>query len=134
MINSEPHLLSLKSIGNSVEGYITVAEETRNIPFVVKRVYWTYFTPQNVIRGFHAHKQLQQLVFAVSGIIKISVETSAGNKMNFVLDKPHEGLYLPPNTWREIQFSHSAVLMCLASEFFEEDDYIRDYQKFKDGY
>ena len=126
-----PHLISLKSVGNSVEGYITVAEENRNIPFAIKRVYWTYFTPQNVIRGFHAHKELQQLIFAVSGVIKFSIETKTGEKLNFILDKPHVGLYLPPFTWREIQFSHNAVLLCLASMWFDEKDYIRNYDEFK---
>lgn len=128
---NEPHLVSLKSIGNSVEGYITIAEAAKSVPFEVKRVYWTYYTPQNVIRGFHAHKELQQLIFAVSGVIKFKVELRDGTIFNFVLDSPHVGLYLPPYTWREIQFSHSAVLLCLASEHFDEADYIRNYKDFK---
>lgn len=126
-----PHLVSLKSIGNSVEGYITVAESNQNVPFEVKRVYWTYYTPQNVMRGYHAHKELHQLIFAVSGVIKFSVEDKEGHLFQFILDQPHIGLYLPPYTWRDITFSHSAVLLCLASEHFEEADYIRNYNDFK---
>ncbi len=128
---TKPCLLSLPSIGDSAVGYITVSEASKNIPFEVKRVYWTYYTPQNVIRGFHAHKALQQVIFAVSGSIKFTVETSAGNREEFLLDAPNKGLYLPPFTWREIQFSHNAVLLCLASEHYDENDYIRNYDDFK---
>jgi dTDP-4-dehydrorhamnose 3,5-epimerase-like enzyme len=103
---------------------------TKNIPFEIKRIYWTYYTPQNIIRGFHAHKELQQMIFAVSGKIIFDVEDANREKKQFVLDQPHIGLYLPPYTWREIQFSHNAVLMCLASEVYDEKDYIRNYEDF----
>ncbi|WP_207511679.1 sugar 3,4-ketoisomerase [Longitalea luteola] len=127
----EPHLVSLKSIGDPSIGYITISEIQKDIPFEIKRVYWTYYTPQNVKRGYHAHKKLRQIIFAVSGNIRFTVECQDGKKHVFVLDQPHVGLYLPPYTWREIQFSHNAVLLCLASEWFEESDYIREYNIFK---
>lgn len=130
LYSDTPHLIYLNAIGSSIEGFITVAEIEKNIPFSIKRVYWTYYTPQNVIRGYHAHKQLRQIIFAVSGAIKFKIETKSGSKQVFVLDEPHKGLYLPPGTWREIQFTHNAVLLCLASEWFEESDYIRDYNDF----
>lgn len=131
LFSLDPHLVHLPSIGNPQSGYITVAEFERNIPFPIKRTYWTYFTPQNVVRGYHAHKTLKQVIFAISGVIKFSVEMKSGEKSHFTLDKPNEGLYFPPYTWREIQFSHNAVLLCLASEWFDEKDYIRDYNEFK---
>jgi dTDP-4-dehydrorhamnose 3,5-epimerase-like enzyme len=131
MHSNIPQIIHLQSIGSSELGYIAVAEQYKNIPFEVKRVYWTYFTPQNVIRGYHAHKQLQQVIFAVSGIIKMMVETKDEEKMNFMLDKPEKGLYLPPYTWHEMQFTQNAVLLSLASELFDEADYIRDYEEFK---
>lgn len=126
-----PGLVEFPSIGVSSEGYISVAEIEKNIPFTIKRVYWTYFTPQNVIRGFHAHKELYQFIFAVSGKILFKTEDRFGTKTDFALEQPNIGLYLPPFTWREIQFSHSAVLLCLASEIYLENDYIRDYETFK---
>jgi dTDP-4-dehydrorhamnose 3,5-epimerase-like enzyme len=126
-----PCLVEFPSIGASHEGYISVAEVQQNIPFLIKRVYWTYFTPQNVIRGYHAHKELQQFIFAVSGKIIFKTEDRFGTKKDFLLDQPHIGLYLPPLTWREIQFSHTAVLLCLASEWFSETDYFRHYSDFK---
>ncbi len=129
--SGRPQTFKLKSIGDSVEGYITIAEAQQHIPFEIKRVYWTYYTPQNVIRGFHAHKTLHQAIFAVSGTIKFVVEELDNRRQEFILDEPHKGLYLPPYTWREIQFSHNAVLLCLASDHFYESDYIRKYEDFR---
>lgn len=126
-----PCIFEMDSIGESSLGYICVAEESKNMPFAIKRVYWTYYTPNNVTRGQHAHKNLQQLIFAVAGEIRFTTEDRFGNKQDFILNDPQKGLYLPPMIWREIQFSHNAVLMCLASEEFAEEDYIRDYRTFK---
>ncbi|MCA5004108.1 sugar 3,4-ketoisomerase [Sphingobacterium bovistauri] len=126
----KPSIINFDKIGSMQLGYITVAEETKNIPFDIKRVYWTYYTPQDVTRGGHAHKNLQQVIFAVSGSITFNVEDREGNKETFVLDSPEKGLYLSNLIWRDIQFSHSAVLLCLASELYTESDYIRDYQEF----
>ena len=131
VFGTEAHLFNLPSIGNSVEGYITVSEAAKSIPFEIKRVYWTYYTPQNVIRGFHAHKTLRQVIFAIGGVIRFTVEQPNGNRKDYLLNEPHIGLYLPPYSWREIQFSHNAVLLCLASEYFDESDYIRKYEDFK---
>ena len=126
-----PRLMSFSSIGDSSLGFITVGEVHKNVPFEIKRVYWTYFTPNNVLRGGHAHKQLKQMIFAVCGRIEFNVENLEGRKETFVLDSPDTGLYIPPLTWRDIKFSHNAVLLCLASEAYQEDDYIRDYDTFK---
>ena len=131
MNKKEPHIIDLGAIGESSLGYITVVEELKNIPFEIKRVYWTYFTPNNVIRGQHAHKKLEQVIVAVSGIITFELEDVSGNKKEFILDNPQKALYIPPMYWRTIKFSHNAVLLCLASEFYNEQDYIRNYQKFK---
>lgn len=128
---SKPNIIKLSKIGSSVLGYITVAEENLNIPFNIKRVYWTYFTPQDVHRGGHAHKELEQMIFAVSGTIEFTTEDIYGNTETFILDSPEKGLYIPSKIWRDIKFSHNAVLLCLASEFYIEEDYIRDYDEFK---
>lgn len=126
----KPCIIEFDKIGGSSLGYITVAEQQKNVPFDIKRVYWTYYTPQDVTRGGHAHKELQQLIFAVSGIIIFNTEDKFGNKESFVLDHPTKGLYLPKLIWRDIQFSHNAVLLCLASDYYVEDDYFRDYEEF----
>ncbi|MDR2121889.1 MAG: FdtA/QdtA family cupin domain-containing protein [Flavobacteriaceae bacterium] len=127
----KPYVINLSKIGSSTLGYITVAEELDNVPFEIKRVYWTYFTPHDVQRGGHAHKELEQFIFAVSGVIEFTTEDTSGNKETFILDSPEKGLYIPAKIWRDIKFSHNAVLLCLASEHYVEDDYIRDYNEFK---
>ena len=126
-----PQYIDLSKIGNPSLGYITIAESLKNVPFEVKRVYWTYYTPQDVVRGGHAHRELQQLIFAVSGTITFNTEDLDGNRDSFVLDHPSKGLYLPKLIWRDIHFTHSAVLLCLASEYYDEADYFRDYEEFK---
>ncbi len=126
----KPEIIKFDKIGDSSLGFISVAEINKNIPFAIKRVYWTYYTPESVIRGGHAHKKLQQVIVAVSGSIKFKVESLDNSIVEVDLIQPDKGLYLPPFTWREMQFSHNAVLMCLASEIFSENDYIRDYDAF----
>lgn len=126
----KPHLIEFPKIGSPSLGYISVAQTYDSIPFEIKRVYWTYYTPNDVLRGGHAHKSLHQVIFAVSGSISFKVEDNEREIHEFELNKPHFGLHLPPFTWREIQFSHNAVLLCLASEHYDEDDYIREYNDF----
>lgn len=128
---AKPQYFNLNKIGDSSLGFISIAENLKNIPFEVKRVYWTYYTPQDVMRGGHAHKKLEQIIFAVSGIIQFNIEDKDGNKETFILDDPSKGLYIPKLVWRDIKFSHNAVLLCLASEFYEEEDYFRNYDEFK---
>lgn len=124
-----PRLIHFNKIGNSAIGFISIAENS-TLPFPIKRVYWTYYTPQDVIRGNHAHFNLKQILFAVSGTIIIEVITKERETFKFELNSPNEGLYLPPLCWRTLQFTHSAVLLCLASEEYTEEDYIRSKEEF----
>ena len=126
----QPRIFNVDKIGKPELGYISILENKSELPFDIKRVYWTYFTPNHVERGNHAHKVLQQLIVAVSGIIEMTLIDQKENKHVFVLDNPDKVLFIPPGYWREIKFSHSAVLLCLASEAYDEKDYIRDYQTF----
>lgn len=127
----EPQLIEFKKIGSPDLGYISVTELGDQVPFEFKRVYWTYYTPNHIERGGHAHKKLQQVIVAVSGIILFSLEDKFGNKYTFELKKPNQGLFIPEGFWRDIKFSHNAVLLCLASDKYLEDDYVRDYEAFK---
>lgn len=129
-MNKTPFIKEFNKIGDPTLGYISVAEIEKNIEFSIERVYWTYYTPNDVLRGGHAHKELQQYIFALSGEIIIDTIDGNGNKETFILNKPNLGLYLPPLTWRDIKFSHSAVLLCLASKLFDESDYIRSKTDF----
>ncbi len=125
---NQPQLIDFKKAGSSSLGFISIAEE---LPFEIKRVYWTYYAPHEVIRGHHAHKELSQVIFAVSGSIKFELEDLTREKFSFILDSPEQGLYIPKLHWRTMQFSHNAVLLCLASELYSEEDYIRDYDSFR---
>jgi hypothetical protein len=130
-MDNKPKCIEFLKIGSANLGYITVAEVQQNIEFDIKRVYWTYYTPNEVQRGGHAHKALKQVLFALAGVITFKTEDTFGNKETFILDKPNIGLLMPERIWRDIQFSHNAVLLCLASEAYTEDDYIREYAEFK---
>ncbi len=130
LADSKPYLVEFPKIGSSQLGYISVAEN-QNLPFEVKRIYWTYYTPESVERGGHSHYELRQILVAMAGKIIINVETLDGLKEEFVLEHPHVGLYIPRNTWRTMKYSHSAVQMCIASCEYDEKDYIRDYEDFK---
>tara|TARA_R110001583_G_scaffold145875_1_gene297900 strand:- start:23162 stop:23557 length:396 start_codon:yes stop_codon:yes gene_type:complete len=126
----KPTVIEFNKIGNPSLGYISVAEVQDNIAFEIKRVYWTYYTPDHVQRGGHAHKNLQQVLVAVSGIIELTLKDTKGIEYFYKLDKPSMGLFIPENYWRTLKFSHNAVLVCLASEIYKEEDYIRDFSKF----
>ncbi len=127
----KPHIINFKSIGSSNLGYLSVAEENKEVPFEIKRAYWTYFTPQDVTRGGHANIDKELVLVAVAGTITINIELQDGFKATFTLSKPDEGLYLPKLCWHNMHYSHNAVQLVLASNLFSEDDYIRDYNKFK---
>ena len=112
-------------------GQLVALEEYKDIPFHIKRVYYMYDTGKNVERGFHAHKKLQQILICIHGSCKIRLDNGKECETVF-LDRPDEGLYIPHAIWREMfDFSSDAVLMVLASDYYDEDDYIRDYDEFK---
>jgi dTDP-4-dehydrorhamnose 3,5-epimerase-like enzyme len=127
---SKPRIIHLPVIGEQELGYISVIENSR-LPFKIKRVYWTYHTPENVERGFHAHLELEQIIVAMNGTITFMLENIKGEKSTFILDSPSKGLFIPKLHWRNIRFTNNAVLMCIASEEYLESDYIRNYDDFK---
>ena len=112
-------------------GMLVALEELKDIPFEIKRVYYMYDTKENVHRGFHAHKSLEQILICIHGSCKILMDNGVEKKV-VSLEKPYEGLYIANDIWREMyDFSADAVLMVLASDFYKEEDYIRDYDVFK---
>ena len=127
----KPYLIEFPKLGAPDIGYISVAENDKLIPFEVKRVFWTYFTPESIVRGRHAHFKTEQVVIAVTGRILLTAELPNGNIETFVLEKPNFGVYIPPNSWHTMQYSHTAIQMVLASTLFDEQDYIRDQNQFK---
>ena len=111
-------------------GDLVSLEEKKNIPFEVKRVYFMYGTKEGVIRGMHAHKTLKQVLFCPIGACTILLDDGKERK-SIRLDKPTEGLVIEANVWREMyDFTSEAVLTVLASDYYDENDYIRDYDEF----
>ncbi len=111
-------------------GNLTVIENNKNIPFEIKRVYYLYDVPGGVERGSHAHKNLQQLIVAISGSFDIIIDDGY-HKKKYHLNRSYYGLYICPMVWREIiNFSSGAVCMSLASDLYDESDYYRNYQDF----
>lgn len=112
------------------KGNLSVVENEKEVPFLVKRVYYLYDVPGGESRGGHAHKDLYQLIVAVSGSFTVTLD-DGNDKKSFVLKRPYEGLYIVPGIWRTLDdFSSGAVCLVLASEKYEKADYIRDYNEF----
>ena len=128
----------MKELGRIIElpkitdprGNLTVAEAFMNVPFDIRRAYWVYDVPGGESRGGHAHKRLRQLVIAMSGSFTVTLD-NGHEQQKYLLNHPWEGLLIETETWRTLDdFSSGAVCLVLASEPFEEDDYIYDYDEF----
>ncbi|QNP52649.1 sugar 3,4-ketoisomerase [Hymenobacter qilianensis] len=127
----KPYLIEFPKIGDSTIGFISVTEELRPIPFEVKRTFWTYYTPESIVRGRHAHHLTEQVLVAAAGRITVTTEMSDGTIDVYRLEDPYIGLYVPPNAWHTMQYSHSAVQLIFASQPYDEKDYIREYEQFR---
>lgn len=111
-------------------GQLIALEGKKDIPFIIKRVYYMYDTKERVRRGFHAHKTLEQILICIHGRCMIHLDNGY-EKKEIPLERPYEGLYISNNMWREMyDFSPDAVLMVLASDIYDESDYIRNYDEF----
>jgi uncharacterized RmlC-like cupin family protein len=114
---------------NNTKGNIGVIEN-ETIPFAVKRLYYLFDVPSNAKRGGHAHKNLKQILIAISGSFDVVLKNGK-NKEVVTLNKPNKGLLIENNIWRELEnFSSGAVCLVLASEEFSEEDYIRSYKEY----
>lgn len=111
-------------------GNLTVAEGLNQVPFAVSRVYWTYDVPSGESRGGHAHKHCRELIIAISGSFNVTLDNGTERKA-FHLNHPWQGLLVETNVWRTLDdFSSGAVCLVLASDPYEEEDYIRDYDEY----
>jgi dTDP-4-dehydrorhamnose 3,5-epimerase-like enzyme len=111
-------------------GNLTFIESNKQIDFDIKRIYYLYDVPGGAERGGHAHKELQQLIISISGSFDIVLDDGY-DKKRFHLNRSYYGLYICPMVWRELEnFSSGSVCMVLASIFYDESDYYRDYKEF----
>jgi dTDP-4-dehydrorhamnose 3,5-epimerase-like enzyme len=104
--------------------------EGASLPFEVRRVYYICGVAVGATRGFHAHKTLKQLLMAPTGCIDVKMDDGCGNKKLYVLDSPEKALYIGPSSWHTMTWRSEAVLMVIASQEYNPDDYIRDYEEF----
>jgi dTDP-4-dehydrorhamnose 3,5-epimerase-like enzyme len=131
----EPHVANCRIIDfpkiEEARGNLTFIEGGRHVDFLIKRVYYVYDVPGGADRGGHAHKELHQLLIAMSGSFDVVVDDGA-HRQRFHMNRSHYGLYIPPMIWRDLDnFSSGSVLMVLASEFYDELDYYRDHDEFR---
>lgn len=122
-------VLNLQVI-NDERGKLVSLESLKNLPFAIKRVYYMFDTSPDLPRGFHAHKELEQLVIAIDGACEFVLDDGK-NKESVWLNRPDVGLYIGKNMWQEMRnFSYGCKLMILASDYYDESEYIRDYAEF----
>ena len=127
---SDCRIIELDKHHSDRKGNLSVVEDGKDVPFSVKRVYYLYDVPGGESRGGHAHKALRQLIVAVSGSFSVTLDDGK-DKKTFVLNRPYQGLLVAPGIWRTLDdFSSGSVCLVLASEKYDEGDYIREYEEF----
>lgn len=107
------------------------AIDDRQVPFQIARAFWIHEVPEGVKRGGHAHKTSEQLLICVRGSVNVIMEDLSGGEYLYELNPESGGLYLPPLCWGQFEFVNGAIALCLASDYYAESDYIRNYQEFE---
>ena len=112
-------------------GHLVVVEGMKDVPFEIKRIFYIYGSDAEVVRGQHANRKTEFVLINVAGKSKVRVKDGEGNEAVFCLNRPHTGIYLPTMVWKDMyDFSEDSVLLCLASEHYDNKEYIRDYNEF----
>lgn len=112
-------------------GHLVVVEGMKDVPFEIKRIFYIYGSDAEVVRGQHANRKTEFVLINVAGKSKVRVKDGEGNEAVFCLNRPHTGIYLPTMVWKDMyDFSEDSVLLCLASEHYDNTEYIRDYDEF----
>ena len=112
-------------------GHLVVVEGGKDIPFDIARIFYIYGSDTDVVRGQHANRKSEFVLINVAGSCKVKVLDGIGDEAIFVLNRPHTGIYLPTMVWKDMyDFSKDSVLLCLSSEHYDAQEYIRDYDEF----
>ena len=123
-------MLSFKQNGDE-RGHLVVIEGNKDVPFDIKRIFYIYGSDPEVVRGQHANRDTEFVLVNVAGKSKVKVYDGKGNEAIFILNRPHTGIYLPTMVWKDMyDFSEDSVLLVLASEAYNPDEYIRNYDEF----
>lgn len=127
----KPRIIDFPKIQDP-RGNLTFVQYPNQIPFEIQRVFWTYDVPGGGIRGGHAYFKQQEIIIALSGSFDVIITNADGSTMKFSLNRSYYGLYLPAKTWRHVEnFSTNALSLHISSENFSKEDYIRDFEDFK---
>lgn len=112
-------------------GHLVIVEGNNDIPFDIARIFYIYGSDSDVVRGQHANRKSEFVLINVAGSCKVKVMDGKGNEAVFVLNRPHTGIYLPNMLWKDMyDFSKDSVLLCLSSEHYDSQEYIRNYDEF----
>ena len=112
-------------------GHLVVVEGHQDIPFNIKRIFYIYGSDKEVVRGQHANRKSEFVLINVAGTSKVKVKDGKGNEAIYSLNRPHTGIYLPKLVWKDMyDFSEDSVLLVLASEHYDPEEYIRNYDEF----
>ena len=124
----KPQIIDFPKIQDP-RGNLTFLQHPNQVPFEIKRIFWTYDVPGGELRGGHAYNLQQEVIIALSGSFDVVITNPDGSKEKFSLNRSYYGLYLPPKTWRHIEnFSTNALALHVSSEIFSTEDYIRDFK------
>lgn len=130
-MNNEVRMIEFSERGDE-RGKLVVVENMKDVPFEIKRIFYIYGTDVDVVRGQHANKKTEFVLINVAGKSKVRILDGKGNEAVFSLNRPHTGIYLPKMTWKDMyDFSEDSVLLVLASELYDPEEYIRSYEEFE---
>ena len=122
------HLIEVPKIYD--EGFLVFTEGIKHLPFAIKRVYYIFDLEKGAVRGFHAHKKCQQVLFCIKGKVKMILDNGY-QKEELILEKPDQGIFIDKLMWHEMsEFNSDTILLVFASDYYKEKDYIRNYQHF----
>lgn len=124
------NLIKIKKISSPESGSLSFFEASKDIPYEIKRIYYTYDVPMDAKRGMHAHKNLNQVLWCPYGIIEMVLDNGESKK-TYTLDSPDKLLLVGSGIWRDMYWKKEGSVLCVAaSDYYNEDDYIRDYDEF----
>ena len=127
----KPHILTLQTIDQGEEGFLTVAEFGKQLPFVVRRAYWMYDATLQADRGHQANCHTEHVLIPLKGGFVVELESPQGEHFSFELDTPNQAVYIPPKHWRKVKCTQDSIILSFASKEYDSTDIIRDYEQWK---
>lgn len=130
MNQKKPNIIEFDPKGSEEEGFLSVAEFAKTMPFPIKRVFWIHGGDSPKERANHAHIENKTIAICLNGTVEVQLDDLKNNVFYYTLDKPSQGLLIPVLHWHKLKMSSDAILLCLCSEKHIESDYMRDFKEF----